>query len=86
MRQSTVNKLFAGDQSPPRTVATFDIGTSMATLFVIHGHTAIVQEYEDELDGFEVFVAVPTNSIAACQDALGIEPYDATLMDPEANR
>lgn len=85
MRQSTFNKIFAG-QNGPHTVARFDVGTSACTMVVINGHTAIVQEFENEEDGFEVYVAVPENSITAVHDALGIVPYDATLMDPEANR
>jgi hypothetical protein len=80
MRRSTWKKLFHDDEMP-HTVQQFDIGTSAATMFVINGHTAILQEFENEADGFELYVAAPGNSIDGCRQALGLPTPPKSVGD-----
>jgi hypothetical protein len=80
MRESTHRKLFAKGEEP-RYLMQFDIAGGIGTMITINGHTAIVQEFENEKDGFEVWTAVPGNSVMRCRKALGLPTPPEMLGD-----
>lgn len=72
MKRSTIEKLFDGDSSKFSELASADLpGTKTHLTFIsVNSQLAIVQEFHPQ--GFEVYVAVPGNSIDDCKKALGI--------------
>lgn len=90
MRTSTIKKLFesapatALDDGEPRYRIYWELlgeGVGCHSITCVHilasSEIALIQEFKDESDGFEVFVRTPGNSIQCAQHALGLMSDEA---------
>ena len=91
MRSSTIKKLF--ESAPASALAEngeplyriywelLGEGAGMHSITCVHifasAEIALIQEFKDEADGFEVFVRTPGNSIQCAQHALGLMTDEA---------
>ena len=81
MRQSTIKKLFETAQRPEdgqaRYRSLWEIDTEMGPMTGVHiprsQKVAIIHEYREPGDGFNVYVAAEGNSVEECHKALGLK-------------
>lgn len=82
MRDSTRKKLFDTAKRPSDGSARFrviwetdtDFGPVSLVSIPSTGAMALIHEYREPGDGFEVYLAVQGNSVERCQLALGLQP------------
>jgi hypothetical protein len=86
VRDSTIKKLFESAPAPadgePRYQIYWELHRkgmhSITCVHILASHEiALIQEFKDEADGFEVFIRTPGNSIQCAQHALGLMSDEA---------